>query len=77
MKTRTKKLILPIFLASFIVIGNVSAGRSEPTSSDMEQLQQLLQKQVGMMKPELQKKVKDLSPQTKKILLKILSQHNR
>lgn len=77
MKPRTKILILPMFIASLLVVGNVSADKSEPTSSDMKQLQQLLQKQVGMMKPELQKKVKDLSPQTKKILLKILSQHNR
>lgn len=77
MKPRTKRLILPMFIASLLVVGNVSADKSEPTSSDMKQLQQLLQKQVGMMKPELQKKVKDLSPQTKKILLKILSQHNR
>ncbi len=77
MKTRTKSLILPMFIASLLVVGNVSADKSEPTLTDMKQLQQLLQKQVGMMKPELQKKVRGLSPQTKKILLKILSQHNK
>jgi hypothetical protein len=44
----------------------------------MQQLQQqLMNRQVGLMKPELQKKIKALSPQTKKLLLQIYGQHSR
>jgi hypothetical protein len=77
MKIYTNWMVLPIIAASLFVAGEVSADTVETSSPDMKQLQQLLQKQVGMMKPELQMKVKGLSPETKKILLKILAQHNR
>jgi len=74
MKKRTQRLIASAFIASLFSVVNVSA---EEAPVDMKQLQQLLQKQVGMMTPELEVKVKALSPQTKKSLLTILSQHDR
>ena len=77
MKIYINWMILPIIAASLFVAVAVSADTVENPSPDMKQLQQLLQKQAGMMKPELQVKVKRLSPETKKILLKILAQHNR
>ena len=74
MKKSTQRLIASAFIASLFSVVNVSA---EEAPVDMKQLQQLLQKQVGMMTPELEVKVKALSPQTKKSLLTILSQHDR
>jgi len=43
----------------------------------MKKLKGIMMHQVGMMKPELQKKVKALSPTTQKALMQILSQHTR
>lgn len=77
MKTYTSWIITPIFLTSLLVSGNAIADKADQVSPDTKQLQQLLKEQVGMMTPELQVKVKSLSPETKKILMNILSQHDR
>jgi hypothetical protein len=47
-----------------------------PAPAKNEQMA-LMQKHMALMKPELQAKVKALSPQTKQLLLKLLSQHTR
>lgn len=60
---------------SMVFTGAVAA--EEGKQPDMKALQQLLQEQVSLMKPELQMKVKALSPETRKILLNILAQHTR
>ena len=54
-----------------------SMAAEQDMQADMNRLQKLLRDQVSLMKPELQMKVKALSPETKKILLNILSQHTR
>lgn len=45
--------------------------------ADMKEQMVLMQKQMALMTPELQQKVKALSPETKQLLLKLLSQHTR
>ncbi len=50
---------------------------AEPDPARMKEVKKIMMHQVSMMKPELQKKVKTLSPQTQKALMKILSQHTR
>ncbi|MCG6937409.1 MAG: hypothetical protein LJE83_04465 [Gammaproteobacteria bacterium] len=70
----SKSITAAMLTISMAFVGPVSAGEDQP--ADMERLQKLLQQQISLMKPELQKKVKALSPATKKSLLKILSQHS-
>jgi len=60
---------------SMVLTGSVLA--EDGMQTHMSKLQQLLQEQVSLMKPELQMKVKALSPETKTTLLNILSQHTR
>lgn len=60
---------------SLTAAGTTSAGGMPPEK--MKQLKGIMQQQIGAMTPVLQKKVKALSPQTKKLLMQILSQHNR
>jgi hypothetical protein len=43
----------------------------------MQVLQQMMQQQIQLMQPELAQRVKGLSPETKQLLLRIYSQHNR
>jgi hypothetical protein len=73
----TSWIVTPILLTALFVVGDALADKAEQVSPETVQLQQLLKKQVGMMTPELQVKVKKLSPETQKILVNILSQHNR
>jgi hypothetical protein len=70
----SKSITAAMLTISMAFTAPVSAG--EDKQADMDRLQKLLQEQVSLMKPELQMKVKALSPATKKSLLKILSQHN-
>lgn len=55
----------------------IGLAQAQPAGPDMQKLQQMMNQQISLMKPELQQKVKALSPKTKKLLLKIYSQHNR
>ena len=48
-----------------------------PDAAKMQQLQKMMKKQIGLMKPELRKKVMGLSPDTKMALITIYSQHSR
>lgn len=67
-----------VFVTFALLISNSSLAsdvvQAEP---DMKKLQQIMQHQVSLMKPELQKKVQALSPKTKQSLMKILAQHSR
>lgn len=63
-------------IAAAFLIGSTSAVAGDAKSRHQE-VKQIMQQQIKMMKPELQKKVKALSPKTKKSLMKILMQHNR
>lgn len=56
---------------------SIGLAQAQPDKPDMQKLQQMMSQQIGLMKPELQQKVKALSPKTKQLLLKIYSQHNR
>ena len=71
-----KKLALSIAIGVFSV-SSVMATEMPVNSEKMKKLQGILKHQMSLMKPELQKKVKGLSPKTKKSLIKILSQHTR
>jgi len=68
---------ISLIVASFFMCGAVFAADEKPAGADMQALQKIMKEQVGLMKPELQKKVKQLSPRTKKSLMKILAQHSR
>lgn len=61
-----------VLCGSAILAANVSA--AEP---GMEELKKVLQGQIELMTPELQKKVKGLSTDTKMSLMAILAMHNR
>lgn len=59
------------------ILSSSTAIAAEPDPAKMKKLKGIMMHQVGMMKPELQKKVKALSPTTQKALIQILSQHTR
>ncbi|MCW8825386.1 MAG: hypothetical protein OQK78_03075 [Gammaproteobacteria bacterium] len=71
-----KHILATTFVALSLTAACTASAEGMPPEK-MKQLQGIMQQQIGMMKPELQKKVKALSPATKKLLMKILSQHNR
>lgn len=63
------------FIAAMLLISNTAV--ASDAMPDQQKVQQIMQQQIKLMKPELQKKVKALSPKTKKSLMKILAQHSR
>jgi cytochrome c556 len=72
------KKIIPLFtlsitllFSSLSLVSNVSAAPS------MNELKATMQKQINLMKPELQTKVKGLSTDTKMAIMAILAMHNR
>lgn len=75
-KNLLKVRIAPI-MASFFICGAVLAADEKLPEAKMQALQKIMKEQVGLMKPELQQKVKKLSPKTQKSLMKILAQHSR
>lgn len=62
-------------LLAALALGTASLAFAQ--GGDMKEQMALMEKQVALMKPELQQKVKALSPQTKKLLLQLLAQHTR
>jgi len=75
MKITVRIIAATVVALSLTATGNAFAEGMPPEK--MKQLQGIMQQQIGMMTPELQKKVKVLSPKTKKLLMSILAQHNR
>lgn len=71
-KIRCSSIAAVMLVGSAIFASNVNA--AEP---NMEELKKVLQGQIVLMKPELQKKVKGLSKDTKMSLMGILAMHNR
>ncbi len=74
-----KNLLSKTAIVAALIMSVVLTGTSfttEVNRTDTRKLQQLLQEQISLMTPELQKKVQALSPATKNSLLKVLSQHN-
>lgn len=63
--------------AALLISGSAVAADAKPDPQKMEKLQKIMQHQMMLMKPELQAKVKVLSPKTKQSLMKILAQHSR
>lgn len=63
--------------AVLLISGSVVAAEAKPNPEKMQELQKIMQHQMMQMKPELQAKVKALSPKTKQLLMKILAQHSR
>lgn len=70
----TLKKHIAFITAAFLISSTAVA--SDATSRQQE-VKQVMQQQIQLMKPELQKKVKVLSPATKKSLMNILMQHTR
>jgi hypothetical protein len=70
---------LPITVTTLLAA--LALGTASPvfaqSGGNMAEQMALMEKQVALMKPELQQKVKALSPQTKKLLLELLAQHTR
>ncbi len=66
-----------VLLAAISLSASVSVAQAQNAAPDMQKLQQMMGQQISLMKPELQQKVKALSPQTKKLLLQIYGQHTR
>ena len=54
-----------------------TAWSQAPSPTDMQRGKEFLQKSMGMMKPELQEKVKALPPEIQQFLLKIAIKHTR
>lgn len=69
-----KAVALAAALGLSATVGLVQA---QDADAKMQKLQKMMNQQIGLMKPELQQKVKALSPKTKKLLLQIYGQHNR
>lgn len=66
-----------VLLAAIGLSASVAVAQPQSAAPDMQKLQQMMGQQISLMKPELQQKVKALSPQTKKLLLQIYGQHTR
>ncbi|MFK5984282.1 MAG: hypothetical protein QM479_02485 [Pseudomonadota bacterium] len=66
-----KSLITAVLLGSFIFTTQVNA------APNLDNLKATMQKQLDLMKPELQNKVKALSTDTKMAIMAILAMHNR
>jgi cytochrome c556 len=65
-----------VTIAMALLVGSTAAVAAA-AQPEPQNIQQIMQQQIKLMKPELQKKVKALSPVTKKSLMKILAQHSR
>jgi len=60
-----------------VTLGAITMVTPVQSQEGMDELKELLQGQIKLMKPELQQKVKGLSTDTKMSLMAILSMHNR
>lgn len=76
-KSTTNKLRHLVAVSLLLSCGAVMAEQAPPAKPDMAALQKVMQQQIGLMTPEMQKQVKALSPKSKAALLKIYSQHTR
>lgn len=77
MRYRTRTLLAALTVAigaAFTLSTPANAGQAAP---DMQRLKQMMGRQIQMMTPEYQERVKALSPQTRKLLMRIYSQHSR
>ena len=77
MRYRTRTLLAALAVtigAAFTLSTPANAGQAAP---DMQRLKQMMGRQIQMMTPEYQERVKALSPQTRKLLMRIYSQHGR
>lgn len=63
-----------VFVLLLSLLFFASSVQAEPS---MDNLKATMQKQMGLMKPELQEKVKGLSTDTKMAIMAILAMHNR
>jgi hypothetical protein len=70
-----KRSIMTAFIACTIG-STVLVSAVQADDSGMKELKSILQGQIGLMKPELQKKVNGLSTDTKMLLMSILAMHN-
>lgn len=68
-------------MASALIAGTIGGvalvSVAQADDSGMAELKQVLQGQIELMKPELQKKVKSLSTDTKMLLMSILAMHSQ
>jgi len=67
----------PALLAGAALMTVSAWGVAQPDPQQMKKLQKLMGQQIQLMSPEMQKKVKALSPQSKKAMLMIYAQHDR
>lgn len=76
---RIKRHVLSALTAVLVISagGQAMAQQLVDEKQKMAALKQLMQRQIGLMTPEMQQKVKALSPKSKGALLKIYAQHNR
>lgn len=72
-----RKLQSSLMLAALLIGSAVFASNANAADPGMEELKIVLQSQVELMTPELQKKVQGLSMDTKMSLMAILAMHNR
>jgi len=63
--------------AALGLTATVGLAQAQDADAKMQKLQKMMNQQIALMKPELQQKVKALSPKTKKLLLQIYGQHTR
>lgn len=78
LKSYVQKNTTRLIAAAVMAVVSISASAETPApKEDMAALQQLMQSQIGMMTPEMQKNVKGLSKENKSALIKIYSQHTR
>lgn len=66
-----------VLTAALGLSAGIGLAQAQDANPKMQKLQKLMNQQISLMKPELQQKVKALSPQTKKLLLQIYGQHTR
>ena len=76
--TRTSRTRFAVLACTGALLSALSLGTSaQQPKMDMAKLQEMMGRQIQMMTPEYQQAVKALSPQTKKLLMRIYSRHTR
>jgi len=77
LRRKTPARLAALIVTIGVAVSAIGFAQAQQSKPDMQKIKQLMGKQIQMMTPEYQKKVKGLAPQTKKLLMQIYSQHTR
>jgi hypothetical protein len=76
-KRMARSTLLAVVPGLMVALAIPAIGADKPNPAMMEKQKMMMQKQLQAMKPELRAKVKALSPETRQLLVRVLSQHTK